>query len=124
MARFGRRATNLIAGAALFAFGALAAFPQSTHAAENEAVINDQGVKKITVTGSVEKAAVDDSGKVIAVEIWTESNGAADYYLVDDDPKGSELLPLVGKKVEIAGTVEEDEDDNKILTVQSYTVLK
>jgi hypothetical protein len=80
--------------------------------------------KEITITGSVEKAAIDEKGAVIAVEIWVEQGDSYDYFLVNDTPKGNELIPHVGSKVTLTAVLEEDEDGNKILTVKSYTVLK
>ncbi len=78
--------------------------------------------KDVTITGVVGKAAVDENDKVIAVEIQEDRSGETEYYLVNDDAKGNELLALVGKKVEVTGVVDEDEDENKILTVKSYSV--
>jgi len=87
----------------------------------------DQGIEAgntVTVTGNVEKAALDEKGNVIAVEIWAEGGDGYDYYLVNDSDKGNELIPLVGKRVRASGTVEEDEDGNKILTITGYSVVK
>lgn len=78
--------------------------------------------KDVTITGVVEKAAVDENDKVIAVEIQEERTEGTEFYLVNDDTKGNELLALVGKQVEVTGVVDEDEDDNKILTVKSFSV--
>lgn len=78
--------------------------------------------KEVTITGVVEKAAVDENDKVIAVEIQEEWLEGTEYYLVNDDAKGNELLGLVGKRVEVTGVVDEDEDENKILTVKSFSV--
>ncbi len=78
--------------------------------------------KEVTIIGVVEKAAVDENNKVIAVEIQEEMVEGTEYYLVNDDAKGNELLGLIGKQVEVTGIVDEDEDDNKILTVKSFSV--
>lgn len=78
--------------------------------------------KDVTITGVVAKAAVDENDKVIAVEIQEERAEGTEYYLVNDDAKGNELLGLVGKQVEVTGVVDEDEDENKILTVKSFSV--
>jgi len=80
--------------------------------------------KRMTVTGALEKAAIDERGKVIAVEIWAEAGESTDYYLVNDDAKGNELLAFAGKRITATGIVEEDEDGNKIISVQAYTLLK
>lgn len=78
--------------------------------------------KEVTITGVVAKAAVDENDKVIAVEIQEERLEGTEFYLVNNDAKGDELLGLVGKQVEVTGVVDEDEDDNKILTVKSFSV--
>ncbi len=79
----------------------------------------------MTVTGQLEKAAIDEkTGKVIAVEIWAESGEITEYYLVNDDDKGNELLRYAGGRVKATGLVEEDEDGNKIISVTNYTLLK
>lgn len=85
---------------------------------------NAEPGKPVTVTGNVEKAALDEKGNIIAVEIWAEEGDAYDYYLVDDTPRGNELIPLVGKRVRVTGTVEEDEDGNKIIIVTGYSVVR
>ncbi len=104
--------------ASLFLLGAAAVLP--VHAAKKEAP--PPADKEVTITGVVAKAAVDENDKVIAVEIQEDRSGETEYYLVNDDTKGNELLGLVDKRVEVTGVVDEDEDDNKILTVKSYTV--
>jgi hypothetical protein len=80
--------------------------------------------KVVTITGSVETAAVDDKGAVVAVEIWVEHGDEFDYYLVNDTPKGMELIASIGKKVTATGILEEDEDGNKIITVRSFSAAK
>lgn len=98
-------------------------FSPSLSYAEEAPVISDDN-KEITVSGTVEKAAIDDKGAVIAVEIWVAQGDAYDYFLVNDTPEGNALLGLVGTKVTATGILEEDEDGNKILTVRTYSVLK
>ena len=90
--------------------------------AEEAAPLPDE--KEITVSGTVEKAAIDDKGAVIAVEIWVAQGDAYDYYLVNDNREGNTLLGFVGSKVTATGILEEDEDGNKILTIKSYSILK
>ncbi len=90
------------------------------HARQNEVVRAPD--KDVTITGVVEKAAVDENDKIIAVEIQEEKAEGTEFYLVNDDAKGNELLGLVGKQVVVTGVVDEDEDDNKILTVKSFSV--
>ncbi|MBI3793239.1 MAG: hypothetical protein HY280_00745 [Nitrospinae bacterium] len=80
--------------------------------------------KEVTITGSIEKAAIDEKGAVIAVEIWVEQGDAYDYFLVNDSPKGNELLGHVGSRTTLSGILEEDEDGNKIVTVKSFAIVK
>ena len=112
-----RTAARLFVLCALL-IGAAAVPP--VHAAKKEVVRPPD--KEITITGLVEKAAVDENDKVIAVEIQVEGPDGIDYYLVNDDAKGSELLGLVGRQVDVSGIVDEDEDENKLLTVKEYSV--
>jgi hypothetical protein len=46
-----------------------------------------------------------------------------DVYEIGDNEQGDELVGYVGARVEVTGTVEEDEDGVKILTVMSFTVI-
>jgi hypothetical protein len=90
--------------------------------AEETSLVPDE--KIVTITGSVEKAAIDEKGAVIAVEIWVVQGDTYDYYLVNDTPEGSAVIALVGSKITATGILEEDEDGNKILTVKSYSPQK
>ena len=44
-------------------------------------------------------------------------------YEVADTEKGVEVVDLVGKKVKVKGTVEE-EDEKKVITVTSYEIIE
>jgi hypothetical protein len=43
-------------------------------------------------------------------------------YDIAENEKGDELIELVDQKVRVVGTVEED-DDSKVITVESYKVI-
>jgi hypothetical protein len=104
----------------IFAFFLLVC-PALSHADETSLVPDE---KQVTITGSVEKAAIDEKGAVIAVEIWVAVGDTYDYYLVNDTPEGNAILAHVGSKITATGILEEDEDGNKILSVKSYSILK
>jgi hypothetical protein len=74
----------------------------------------------VTVRGTVVEDDWDDDDNVIAVAISSDE----EYYVVDKRGKGKDLLKLVDKEVEVKGTVKEDEDGNRIITVRSYQVLE
>lgn len=90
--------------------------------AEEASLVPDE--KIVTITGSVEKAAIDEKGAVIAVEIWVAQGDTYDYYLVNDTPEGNNIIGLVGNKITATGILEEDEDGNKILSVKTYSLIK
>ena len=64
----------------------------------------------VTIVGTVndENQLVDNAGTV---------------YEVADNEKGEELMEHVGKKIQVKGTVMEDED-GKLITITSYTVME
>ena len=47
-----------------------------------------------------------------------------DVYEIGDNEQGDELMGHVGAIVEVTGTVEEDEDGVKIITVKSFVVIE
>lgn len=98
----------------------LSAAAPAAHARQKEVVRPPD--KEVVIAGVVEKAAVDENDQVIAVEIQVQGPDGVDYYLVNDDAKGNELLGLVGKQVDVTGIIDEDEDDNKLLTVKGFSV--
>jgi hypothetical protein len=64
----------------------------------------------ITIVGTVndEYQIVDDAGTV---------------YDVEDNEKGEEIVEHVGQKIQVKGTVMEDED-GKMITITSFTVME
>jgi len=64
----------------------------------------------VTITGTVNESyqIVDDSGTV---------------YDVAESEKGNEVVELSGKKVEVMGTVVDD-DGTKVITIVSYKVIE
>ena len=64
----------------------------------------------VTIVGTI-----NEDGQIVA--------GDDKVYEVGDNEKGDELVKLVGKKVKVTGTVEED-DGKKVITVTSYEVIE
>jgi len=64
----------------------------------------------VTITGTVNESyqIVDDSGTV---------------YDVAESEKGNDVVELIGKKVEVMGTVVDD-DGTKVITIVSYKVIE
>jgi len=64
----------------------------------------------VTITGTVNEGyqIVDDSGTV---------------YDVAESEKGNDVVELIGKKVEVMGTVVDD-DGTKVITIVSYKVIE
>jgi hypothetical protein len=59
---------------------------------------------------------VNDDGVLV------DQGGA--LYMLAEDEKGSEVAENSGQKVEVKGTVEEDSDGTKTVTVESYKVME
>jgi hypothetical protein len=66
------------------------------------------------------KRDVTITGTVMAGYQIEDEDGQ--IYDIDDNEKGEELAQMVDSKVRVTGTLEEEED-MKIITVASYTVL-
>ncbi len=47
-----------------------------------------------------------------------------EVYEIGDSEQGDELIGHVGARVEVTGTLEEDEDGMKIITVSSFVILE
>ena len=76
--------------------------------------------QEVTITGIVTAADWGEDDDIIAVTIETADE---EEYLVDDTPKGEELLELIRKNVRAKGIVENDGYGDKIISVKSYEVL-
>ncbi len=66
--------------------------------------------EEVTITGTVTQ-----EGNIMADD--------GQLYVVEDDEMQDELMELVGKKLEVAGTVGE-RDGKKILTIQGYEEIQ
>jgi len=76
---------------------------------------------EVSISGTVHADDWDDKGNVIAVVIETAEG---ELYNVSYDAKGKELLKLVHKNVKVTGTVVQDIDGEKVITVMASEVIK
>jgi len=74
--------------------------------------------KEITIIGYVTELDEDDEGE--SVKISTDD----DDYIVEMNKQGKKLLDLMDRDVEATGTVQNDKDGNKVITVSSFEVLE
>jgi len=76
--------------------------------------------REYTIKGVIFPTDWDDDDNIVAVVIDTEDE---DEYFVTQNKKGKELCALVGKKIEVTGTVSEEKDGNRVLEVKSYNII-
>ena len=91
--------------------------------------------EEVTITGVVNPVEWDDEDNATAVAITVSSEIEPeeeeeepetieeDYYVADNE-KGKELLEHIGKTVEATGTVVEDEEGTKTITVIGFKVIE
>ena len=72
------------------------------------------------LTGIVDAVDLDEDDGVLAARVTTLDE---DDYLVADGAVGEELLDLVGELVRVRGTVGENQDGDKVVTVREYLIL-
>ena len=88
-----------------------------------------------TINGIVTESDWDEDGNVtaVAIEVTIEtededeesySSEESDYYDVVMDDKGKELMDFLNKRVEVTGTVTEDDEGNKTIKVKNYKVIE
>ena len=70
------------------------------------------------VTGVVIPTDWDDEGNVIGVAI--SSHDETEYF-VEKKGKGTDLLPLISKEVEVRGVVREEEN-RKVIIVRKFSI--
>ena len=79
-----------------------------------------QEERQITTTGVLVPTDWDAEGSISAIAISTPRE---EEYLINNDEVGEELLDLYGAEVLVVGTVTEDSEGNKTLTVKKYELL-
>lgn len=80
-----------------------------------------KGKKDVIITGTVVPTDWGTDGKVVAVALSTPSE---DEYTITNDTLGQELLHLVGAKVVATGTVTDDKNWNRCITLDGYETLE
>lgn len=83
------------------------------------AALADGEERQASLVGTIVEVDWDDNGDVIAVELETDET----TYTVASSGKGRELLNLAGQRVEVRGTISEDEYGWDVIHVTSFTVV-
>ena len=76
--------------------------------------------EEITVVGYVRESQCDEYNHAIGAEIVADD----EYFNVEMDGLGEELLEFLYSEVEVRGVIEEEKDGTKSLFVSSYEVLE
>ena len=74
-----------------------------------------------TLRGLVLPVDWDEKGNIRSLAVSTNSE---EEYLVDENPLADELLAFTRLRVKVRGSVREDENGKKIITVEKYEVLE
>ena len=75
--------------------------------------------EEVTITGTVAAWEWDEENNVTAVAIATEDEDI----IVGDNAVGRELLDLVDHVVKATGTIAENENEEKVITITAYEDL-
>ncbi|MCB0283851.1 MAG: hypothetical protein KDF60_14795 [Calditrichaeota bacterium] len=94
----------------------------------NQAVFAQENPKEVTLTGTIDATAFDNTGTVIQIalsveEQVNESDVEFVNYIIVNDNKGKELFHLIGKTVRITGKLSTDKQNNTYITVKEYKVI-
>ena len=74
-----------------------------------------------TLRGLILPVEWDERGTIRSIAVSTNSE---EEYLVDESPLADELLALLRLRVKVRGSVRENENGKKIITVEKYEVLE
>jgi hypothetical protein len=74
-----------------------------------------------TLRGLILPVEWDERGTVRSIAVSTNSE---EEYLVDESPLADELLALLRLRVKVRGSVREEENGKKSITVEKYEVLE
>ena len=74
-----------------------------------------------TLRGLILPVDWDERGNIKSLAISTNSE---EEYVVDENPLADELLAFTRLRVKVRGSVREDENGKKIITVEKYEVLE
>ena len=76
--------------------------------------------KEVTLTGYIVPEEWDMNDNVIAIGLITEE----DDYLIELNKIGEELFDFLDEDLEVTGTVREDKDGTKHITITGYEILR
>lgn len=76
--------------------------------------------RQVSIMGVVVPTDWDARGTISAVAITTPRE---EEYLVENGPVAEDLLELYGAEVLVTGTVSEDDEGNRLISVESYELL-
>ena len=74
-----------------------------------------------TLRGLVLPVDWDERGNIKSLAISTNSE---EEYVVDENPLADELLAFTRLRVKVKGSVREDDNGKKVITVEKYEVLE
>lgn len=74
-----------------------------------------------TLRGLVLPVDWDERGNIKSLAVSTNSE---EEYLVEENPLADELLAFTRLRVKVRGSVREDENGKKVITVEKYEVLE
>jgi hypothetical protein len=77
--------------------------------------------KDVVVRGVIYPSTRDKNHNVTSIVIDTEDQ---DTYFVDNNKNGKILMEFIHHRVEITGSVRENEDDEYIINVREYKILE
>jgi hypothetical protein len=80
---------------------------------------NSDGV--ITIRGILMPADWDMRGNIIATSVSTYFE---EDYLIEQNPRGEELLPYIRQKVKVRGVVRCQQDGKKVVTVEDFEIVE
>ena len=74
-----------------------------------------------TVRGLILPVDWDERGNIRSIAVSTNSE---EEYIVDENPLADELLAFTRLRVKVRGSVREDQNGKKVITVEKYEVLE
>jgi hypothetical protein len=74
-----------------------------------------------TLRGLILPVGWDERGNIRSIAVFTNFE---EEYLVDENPLADELLAFARLRVKVRGSVREEENGKKIITVEKYEVLE
>ena len=74
-----------------------------------------------TIRGILVPADWDERGNIIATSVMTYFE---EDYLIEQNPRGEELLPYIRQKIKVRGVVRCQENGKKVVTVEDFEILE